>query len=176
MTSKKGIAITAAVLAGITAASFLAWLLPGDAVPGKATFVITDHKAYLDDVKSIHEVLAGSVAIEFRMMLDGEIMPAEYVKSAEATSTQTAMQISEFIASKPPTEWQESYILYGEALRSFNTYVAETQVAASLMEDAENGGTTATKDRLNESLERMEMLWAESAEYVKRSDAARPGQ
>lgn len=176
MASKRGIAVTAVVLAGITAASFLAWLLPeGGSISdqNKATFVITDHKEYIEGVKSVHEVLAESTAIEFDMMLEGEVTPDQYAKSAETTSAQISLLISEFITSKPPQEWQESYILYGEALRSFNTYVAETQVVASMM--AGDDSTLMTDDRLQESLDRMEKLLAESDEYVKRSDEARTG-
>ena len=175
MASKRGIVITAVILAGITGASFLAWLpggIGGGGASNQATFVISDHREYLDSVRNIHEVLVESTAIEFAMLLDGEITAAEYARSSEATSTQTAMQISEFITSKPPEEWQESYILYGEALRSFNTYVAETQAVASLI--AEGGLDGISDAHLRESLQRMEHLLSESDEYVKRSDVARP--
>ena len=175
MASKRGIVITAVILAGITGASFLAWLpggVGGGGASNQATFVISDHREYLDSVRNIHEVLAESTAIEFEMLLDGEITAAEYTRSSETTSTQTAMQISEFITSKPPEAWQESYILYGEALRSFNTYVAETQAVASLIEE---GGLDGISDaQLRESLQRTESLISESDEYAKRSDAARP--
>lgn len=178
MASKNGIIITVIILAGITGASFLAWLpevWTGGISDGqnKATFVITDHERYLDDVKSIHEVLAESTEIEFEKMLDGEITPEQYIMRSETTSTQITMQISEFITSKPPERWQESYIMYGEALRSFNTYVAETQVVASLMNDG-SLDYEDNDDSLNDLLEKIDVLQAESAEYAKRSDATRP--
>ena len=162
--------MTIVVLAGVTGASFLAWL-PEGGMTNDATFVITEHSKYLDYVKNIHEVLAESTEVEFGRMLRGNITPAEYVRSSEATSTQIVMQIGEFITSKPPEQWQESYILYGEALRWFNSYVAETEVVASLMED-----DTIDDERLNKSLIKIEALEAKYHNYVEKSDKARPPQ
>lgn len=170
--SKKGIIITGIILAGITAASFLAWIPVYNQGSNDATFVITDHRAYLDDVKSIHEVLAESTAIEFEMMLADGTAPAEYIARSESMASQVTMQIREFIASKPPEQWHESYLLYGEALRAFNSYVAETQVVASLMENKSD----ISDEQMQTLLEKIENLRVESGEYAKRSDAARPAQ
>lgn len=179
MASKKGIIVTVAVLAGITGASFLAWFLPdGNLGSNDATFVITDHREYLDEVKNIREVLAESAAIDFDRMLNGEITPGQYMQISEATSTQTAMQISEFITSKPPDIWQDSYILYGDALMSFNAYIAETEVTAAMISDMIEGGAaigdTLAEGAISESRKAAGALLAESEEYAKRSDAARP--
>jgi len=54
MASKKGITITAIILAAITGASFLLWIVPQDV---ETTFVVSDYENYLDGVKNIHEVL-----------------------------------------------------------------------------------------------------------------------
>jgi hypothetical protein len=53
MASKKGIAITAIILAAITGASFLLWIVPQE---NDTTFIVTDYEGYLDGVKNIHEV------------------------------------------------------------------------------------------------------------------------
>ena len=45
----------------------------------------------------------------------------EYVIDAEITSSQVTSQISEFVTSKPPEEWQESYINYMDAMKKFNS-------------------------------------------------------
>ena len=164
------------MLAGITGASFLAWLpdmmmmMSATDSPGQdgATFLITDHKAYLDDVKNIREVLAESTAIEFEGMLRGEITPEQYIKSSYIASDQITMLIGEFVTSKPPEQWQKSYILYGEALRSLNMYIAETQAVATIMAD----GITLEDEPYTES----ERLRLESSEYALMSDAARPLQ
>lgn len=172
MKSKKGIIITIAILAGITGASFLAWLPIENQGSNNTTFVITDHRMYLDGVKSIHEVLTESTAIEFEMMLASEITPTEYITRTEATSTQITMQIREFIASKPPEKWQESYILYGESLRAFNSYLAESLVIANLMKNKSD----ISNEQMQSLLDKTESLRIQANDYIKRSDDARPAQ
>lgn len=166
MASKKGIVVTAAVLAGITAASFLAWL-PGS---NDSTFVVSDYKEYLDGVMNIQDVLLTSIDIEFAKMLDGEITPADYISSAETTSSQVTAQISEFIKSKPPEEWQESYIAYGEALKVFNSFIVETEVLANVLEkDGE-----IPPERMQDAIREIDRLRVELEMHKDLSDMARP--
>ena len=60
MASKKGIVITIIILAAITGASFLLWIVPQN---NETTFVISDYEDYLNGVKNIHEVLQESINI-----------------------------------------------------------------------------------------------------------------
>ena len=53
MASKKGIIITIIILASITAASFLLWIVPQE---NPATLVVSDYENYLEGVKKIHQV------------------------------------------------------------------------------------------------------------------------
>ncbi len=103
MSSKKGIVITVIILAAITGASFLLWIVPQN---NETTFVISDYEDYLNEVKNIHEVLQESIDIEYQNLRNGEISPENYIKITEVTSSQVTAQISEFVTSKPPEEWQ----------------------------------------------------------------------
>ena len=87
---------------------------------------------------------------------------------ADVTTSQVTAQISEFVTSKPPQEWQESYIGYMEALKKFNEYIIETKIAASLIEK-ESG-----EEEMDETLLKIEMLKEEVKELVKKSDELRP--
>ncbi|NND85866.1 MAG: hypothetical protein HKM23_00765 [Nitrosopumilus sp.] len=165
MASKKGVIVTAIILAAITGASFLLWIIPQDY---ETTFVVTDYEEYLDGVKNIHEVLEESTDIEYRNLQTGEISPQEYITITEVTSSQVTAQISEFITSKPPEQWQPSYINYMEALKKFNSYIGETKVLANLIE---NDGSSEEKDRI---IEKIESLKKESKEFVRISDDLRP--
>lgn len=165
MASKKGIVITVIILAAITGASFLLWIVPQDV---KTTFVVSDYENYLDGVKNIHEVLEESIGIEYDNLRTGKISPQDYVRVAEATSSQVTTQISEFVTSKPSEEWQTSYINYMDALKSFNSYILETKVLANMIE---NGNT---EEEMDETLERINMLKSESEEFIKMSDQSRP--
>ena len=165
MASKKGIAITIIILGAITGASFLVWMVPQQ---NETTFIVTDYESYLDGAKNIHEVLAQSTEIEYQKLLDGEITPEEYIESADITSTQVTGQISEFVTSKPPEQWQESYINYMDAMKKFNLYVGETKVLANLIE------SQGSEQEITETTQKIETLKAESLELIRLSDQSRP--
>ena len=91
MASKKGIAVTAIILAAITGASFLVLYIPQNI---ETTFVVSDYENYLDGVKNIHEVLQESIEIEYENLRTGEKSPQEYISVTEVTSSQVTTQIS----------------------------------------------------------------------------------
>jgi len=162
MASKKGIAVTGIILAAITAASFLFWIIPQE---NPSTVVVSDYKNYLDGVKKIHEVLQESIETEFQNLLNEKISPDEYIAITEVTSTQVTAQISEFITSKPPEEWQDSYISYMEALKKFNAYIVETKVAANMLKEGQID---------TEIMQKIESLRSESQELINKSNELRP--
>ena len=162
MTSKKGIVITVIILVTITAASFLFWVIPQE---NPSTLVVSDYENYLDGVKKIHEVLQESIETEFLNLLDGKTSPDEYIAITEVTSSQVTAQISEFITSKPPEEWQGSYISYMEALKKFNLYIVETKVAANMLKEGQID---------TEVIQKIESLRLESQELINKSNELRP--
>ena len=165
MASKKGIVVTVLILGAITGASFLLWIIPQE---NEATFVVSDYEGYLDRVKNVHEVLQESIDIEYQNLREGEISPEDYIAVAEITSLQVTAKISEFVTSKPPKEWQGSYISYMDALKKFNSYIGETKVLADLMEKG------SSEEEVNKTLEDIESLKEESKEYVRISNESRP--
>ena len=165
MASKKGITITAIILASITAASFLLWIVPQE---NNSTFIVTDYEAYLDGVKNIHEVLQESIDIEYRNLQDGKISPSDYIIITEVTSSQVTTQISEFVTSKPSEKWQESYISYMNGMKKFNEYIIETKVLANQIE---NGSEDS---KILETIDKIESIKVESIEYIKKSNELRP--
>ena len=165
MASKKGIVVTITILVAITGASFLLWIVPQNY---ETTFVISDYENYLDEVKNIHEVLQESMNIEYQNLRSGNISPSDYITITEVTSSQVTSQISEFVTSKPPEEWQESYISYKGAMIKFNSYILETSVLANMFEKG------SSEAEIVETLEKIESLKTESLEYVKISDELKP--
>ena len=165
MASKKGIAITAIILAAITGASFLLWIVPQE---NDTTFIVTDYEGYLDGVKNIHEVLQESVDMEYQNLREGKISPIDYITITEVTSSQVTTQISEFITSNPSEQWLESYTSYMEGLRNFNKYILETKVLAN---QVENG---VPETEILQTVDRIESIKAESIEYIKKSNELRP--
>ena len=165
MASKKGITITVIILALITAASFLLWIVPQE---NNSTFIVTDYEGYLDGVKNIHEVLQESIDIEYRNLQDGKISPSEYLIITEVTSSQVTTQISEFVTSKPSEKWQESYISYMNGMKKFNEYIIETKVLANQIENE------SVDSKILETVNKIESIKVESIEYIKKSNELRP--
>jgi type II secretory pathway component GspD/PulD (secretin) len=165
MASKKGIVITVIILAVITGVSFLSWIVPQD---NQTTFVISDYGNYLDGVKKIQEVLQESIDIEYQNLHNGDISPEDYTKITEVTSSQVTTQISEFVTSKPPEEWVDSYISYMNAMKKFNEYIIETKVVVNLIEKE------SFEKEMAETILKIEILKTEYQEYVKISDESRP--
>ena len=165
MASKKGIVITGIILASITAASFLLWIVPQE---NNSTFIVTDYEGYLDGVKNIHEVLQESIDIEYRNLQDGKISPSEYIIITEVTSSQVTTQISEFVTSKPSEKWQESYISYMNGMKKFNEYIIETKVLANQIENE------STDAKILETVNKIEAIKLESIEHIKKSNELRP--
>lgn len=165
MASKKGIATTVIILAVITGASFLLWVIPQK---NETTFVISDYESYLDGIKNIHEILEESINIEYQNLLNGKITPQEYITITEVTSSQVTAKISEFVTSKPSEEWQASYISYMNALKKFNSYITETKVLANLIENE------GSQNEIEKVMQKIESLKTESSEFVRISDESRP--
>jgi len=164
MASKKGIIITIIILAVITAGSFLFWMIPQE---DQVSLTISDHENYLDGVKEIHSILDQTISKEFQNLKDETISTVEYNQIADVTSTQITSQISEFVTSKPPNEWQDSYINYMDALRNFNSYVIETKVYANLIKDGDT-------EKLEEIDEKIQSFKSESEKLKGLSDSSRP--
>ena len=81
------------------------------------------------------------------------------------TTSQVTVQISEFVTSKPPEEWQDSYISYMEALKKFNSYIVETKVAANMLKEGQID---------TEVIQKIESLRLESQELINKSNELRP--
>lgn len=165
MASKKGIIVTISILAIITGASFLIWTIPEN---NETTFVVSNYDEYIDGVKNIHEILEESINIEYQNLLNGEISPNDYNAIADVTTSQITSQISEFITSKPPEKWQDSYINYMDAMKKFNAYVGETKVLSDLIEKG------STQEELDETIQKIESLKKEFKEFIQISDQTRP--
>jgi len=165
MASKKGISLTIGVLAAITLASFVFWFLPQNS---EITFVVSDFESHLDGVKNVHGVIREAVDTEFQNLLDGNISPKEYIEQAEISTVQINSQIIQLVESKATEEWHESYISYIEALKQYNTYVRETIVAATMIEE----GTESAE--IEEFITKINQFKENSESHIFKSDNSRP--
>ena len=165
MATTKGIAVTVVILAAITAASFLVWLIPQN-IENK--IIVSDFEAHLDNIKEIHFTLQTEVDQEFQNMLNGKINSTQYIEIAEVSSSQVNSQIIQLVESKAPEEWHESYLNYIESLKKFNLQIRETIVVATIMKE------NNVSEKIHDILEKIDSLRKDSESLAIASDDTRP--
>mgnify|MGYP001472359638 FL=1 len=165
MASKKGIAVTAAILVGVVAASFLVYLLPEDTT---MKISVSDFEEHLDITKERASMEITGVDDSFKKLMNNEISPDEYVSIAEISSLQLNSLITELTKSGATQEWTESYVNYIGALKKLNDKITETIVVANLITDDSNSNS------INEILAKIKQLEVESFDLIKKSDNLRP--
>ena len=165
MTSKKGIAITIAVLVSVVAASFLVYLIPEDTT---MKIVVSDFEKYLDITKEKAMLESVSIDESFEKLMEKKMSPNEYIGIAKVSSSQIDSLIIEMIDSGATQEWVESYVNYIDALKKLNGKITETIVVANLMNDDDNSNS------INEIIAKIHQLETESLDLIKKSDNTRP--
>ena len=165
MASRKGIAVTVAILVGVVAASFLVYLLPEDTT---MKISVSDFEEHLDITKERASMEVMGIDDSFKKLMNDEMNPDEYISTAEVTSSQLNSLIIELTNSGATEEWTESYVNYIGALKKLNGKIIETVVVANLITDDSNS------DSINEILAKIKQLEAESLDLIKKSDSSRP--
>lgn len=163
MAKKRGIIITAVILAAITAVSFSVWLIPQKE---NSSFVVSDFKANLGSIQAKQKVISDEIETDLQAMLAGTVTPDNFIMRAEASSSQINALIIELVQSGAPQEWHESYLNYGESLKSFNSYLRETIVLANKIK----AGDTDTQG----NLERLDVLKKEVESFALKADETKP--
>ena len=165
MASKKGIAVTIAILVGVAGASFLVYLLPEDTT---MKISVSDFEEHLDITKERASMEVMGIDDSFKKLMNDEMNPDEYISIAEVTSSQLNSLIIELTNSGATEEWSESYVNYIGALKKLNGKIIETVVVANLITDDSNS------DSINEILAKIKQLEAESLDLITKSDSSRP--
>ena len=165
MASRKGIAVTVAILVGVVAASFLVYLLPEDTT---MKISVSDFEKHLDITKERASMEAMGIDDSFKKLMNDEMNPDEYISIAEVTSSQLNSLIIELTNSGATQEWTESYVNYIGALKKLNDKIIETVVVANLIDDNSN------TDSIDDILSKIKQLETESLDLIKKSDGSRP--
>ena len=165
MVSRKGIAVTIAILVGVAGASFLVYLLPEDTT---MKIPVSDFEEHLDITKERASMEVMGIDDSFKKLMNDEMNPDEYISTAEVTSSQLNSLIIELTNSGATEEWTESYVNYIGTLKKLNDKITETVVVANLITDDNNSNS------INEILAKIKQLEAESLDLIKKSDSSRP--
>lgn len=164
LAKKQGIVLTIAILAAITAASFIIWFIPQNE---DSSFVISDFESHLESIQERQKIIDEEIETDFQEMQAGTVTPDDFMMRAKASTSQINALIIELVESKAPTEWHESYLNYGESLKSYNNYLLETIVIADKIKE----GNT---DEIKGNLERISALKKESESFALKSDETKP--
>ena len=165
MGSRKGIAVTIAILVGVVAASFLLYLIPEDTT---MKITVSDFGKHLDITKERASMESSSIDESFKKLIKNEMEQDEYIRIAEVSSSQISSLIIELTNSGATQEWTESYVNYIGALKKLNEKITETIVAANLMDGDDSSNS------INEIIDKIHQLQIESLDLTKKSDVARP--
>lgn len=163
MAKKRGIIVTIVILAAITATSFSIWLIPQNK---DSSFVVSDFKTYLESTQAKQKVIADEIETDLQAMLAGTVTPDNFIMRAEASTSQINALIIELVESGASQEWHESYLNYGESLKSFNSYLREAIVLANKIK--------AGNSDIQENLERLDVLKKEAESFALKSDETKP--
>ena len=164
MAKKRGIIFTIAILAVITGISFSTWLIPQKE---DASFVVSDFKDHLESIQARQKVIADEIETDFQAMRAGTVIQDDFIIRAKASTSQINALIIELVESKAPKEWHESYLNYGESLKSYNSYLLETIVLANKIKEDSSSD-------IKENLERLDVLKKESESFGLKSNETRP--
>ena len=164
MASKKGIAVTVAILVGVVAASFLVYLLPEDTT---MKISISDFENHLDITKERATMEVTGIDESFQKLMNNEIGPDEYISIAEVSASQLNSLIIELTNSGATQEWSESYVNYIGSLKKLNDKITETIVIANLIGDNNTNS-------IDDILSKIKQLETESFDWAKKSDDSRP--
>lgn len=165
MVTKKGIIITAAILAVIAGASFVVWFLPQN---HGSSFVVSDYKNELDSVKERYLLISEDTESSLKELTDRTLTPDNFTNQAQVSSSQITSLISELIESNPPTEWKQSYGAYYESLKKYNDYLAETISLANKIK----GG--APSSDISDEMSKIDSLKQESDALASKSNQTSP--
>ena len=167
MGSKKGVAITVAILVAITIASFSVWMV-NNSTNTEMTIVVTDFQNHQEGISERHKIISNAIETSFSKLINEQISTDEYLRIAEVSSSQNNALLIELAYSDAPEEWQESYINRIASLKSFEAYIIETMVMANLI------NSDGEIEQRTEILNNIEKLKEESIQYAKMANSSKP--
>src|SRR5437899_7433208 len=164
MATRKGVVITAIILAAIATASFAVWMVPQNR---GSSIVVSDYRSELESVKERHALIMTEMESDLNE-LNKTLSPDDFINKAQTSSGQVASLITELIESNPPVEWRESYLNYDESLKKYKEYLKEAISLASKMKEG------MSHVGLNDEITKMDSLKQESDLLLVKSNETRP--
>ncbi len=125
LVTRKGIALTAAIIGGFTAASFLVYLVPSS--PHSAVVRSTDPKNELVFTMDRNQAIVDEFQSTFQMWKSNEVNKTGFSDRADTSINQVNELTLELRRSNVPEKWTQSYVLYIQALENYKAYFEKTK-------------------------------------------------
>lgn len=125
MATRKGIALTAAIIGGFVAASFLVYFIPSS--PQSQVVVPTDPGTELVFAIDRNQAIVEDFQSTFEMWKNNQVNKDEFNKHADAAENQVSELMLELRRTNVTEEWTQSYVLYIQALENYKTYFEKTK-------------------------------------------------
>lgn len=162
MVTKKGVALTVAIIGGFVAASFLIYLIPQS--PQSDIITLGDARERLEFAMDRNKVVVDEFQKVFRLWENGDIDRNTFDSSADVSIEQVSMMILELRGKQIPNEWNQSYVLLIQALDNYKAYIEKTKEYVGFKS---TGQTDPDKERgyldaMSKALDRAQSLTQES--------------
>lgn len=166
MVTKKGVALTVAIIGGFVAASFLIYLIPQS--PQSDIITLGDAKERLEFVMDRNKVVIDEFQTVFRLWENGDIDKNTFDSSADVSKEQVSMMILELRGKQIPNEWNQSYVLFIQALDNYKAYIEKTKEYVDLKSTGQTGPEKERGylDAMSKALDRAQSLTQESIDAM----------
>lgn len=164
MISKKGLILTITILGAITIASSAVWFIPTNFAMVEIVQNFDDH---LDGVKNIYDSINDHNQDSFKQFLNDDITFEQYAYGVQISTDQINEQIIRLVKSQADDEWIESYVIFINALREYNSYLRDTISVAEML-------SAESSDGIEEKLENIRSRLANVERMIEQSYTSRP--
>ena len=164
MPSKKGLILTVIILGAITVASSVVWFIPTNFTMVEVVQNFDDH---LDGVTSIYNSINDQHQISFKQFLNDDITFEQYAYEVQVSTDQINEQIIRLVKSQASDEWIDSYSIFINALREYNSYLRDTISAAETL-------SVESQDNIDKKLEKISSRLTNVERMIEQSSISRP--
>lgn len=166
MTTRKGIALTAAIIGGFVGASFLVYFIPG---PLQSEVVKpADPKAELVFAMDRNQAVVDEFQSTFEKWNNNEVNKGGFDERADVAINQVNELIRELRRTSVPEEWMQSYTLYIQALENYKAYFEKTKEYVNYIstQNLAPGSAENLRSSMSESLTKAESLVQQSMDAM----------
>jgi hypothetical protein len=164
LVTKKGIALTVAIMGGFTAASFLVYFVPTQ--PQSEVVAPADPETELVFAMDRNQAIVDDFKSAFQMWTNNELSKDELDGRAEAAMEQVNALMVELRRSNPPGEWVQSYVLYIQALENYRLYFEKAREYVNLAPDTDPTRAQVLLDSMSELLTKAQSLTRQSEDAM----------